>query len=316
MREVEVTSPSISVVIPLFNKRVWVREAVASALMQDWSPLEVIVVDDGSTDGGAASLTGFDERVRVFRQLNAGVSAARNRGVKEARGDWVAFLDADDRFVQGHLRKLVELSQMHPEAAILCSGYRGFWPDGHTREWLFTELGPGLVGDFFREQQRALTCVGANAIRREALAEFEEPFTVGMSFGEDQDCWFRVAERWPICYVPRIGVEIRKGYSGRVTDSEDRTQLLPCYERLAERIEQSDFPPHLRHSASVLVATHYLDVATHCARRGEMKHAWEVVQSRRAKADVRYWITAVLRLCAMQLGWWFKKRRFTSGLDT
>jgi len=307
MRGIEVTPPTISVVIPLFNKRDWVGEAVASALVQDCGPLEVIVVDDGSTDGGAASLTGFDDRVRVFQQPNAGVSAARNRGIKEARGDWVAFLDADDRFVQGHLRKLVELSQMHPEAAILCSGYRGFWPDGHTREWLFTELGPGLVGDFFRAQQRALTCVGANAIRREALAEFEEPFTVGMSFGEDQDCWFRVAERWPICYVPRIGVEIRKGYSGRVTDSEDRTQLLPCYERLAERIEQSDFPPHLRHSASVLVATHYLDVATHCARRGEMKHAWEVLGSRRAKADVRYWITAVLRLHAIQLGWWFKK---------
>jgi len=316
MPEAEVTAPSISVVIPLFNKRDWVGEAVASALMQDWPPIEVIVVDDGSTDGGADSLTGFDERVRIIQQPNAGESAARNRGIAAASGDWVACLDADDRFVQGHLRNLVELSRMHPEAVMLCSGYRGFWPDGHTREWSFAKLGPGVVRDFFKAQQRALTCVGANAIRREALTEFEEPFTVGMRFGADQDCWFRVAERWPVAYAPRIGVEIRKGVVGRVTDSEDRTALLPCYERLASRVEQSGFPPHLQSSANVLVATHYLDVATHCARRGEMKHAWEVVGSRPAKANLRYWLTAVFRIGAMQLGWWFKKRRWTSGVDT
>lgn len=316
MPETEVASPSISVVIPLFNKRAWVAEAVTSALIQDCSPLEVIVVDDGSTDSGLDSLTGFDERVHIITQPNAGVSAARNRGIAEARGEWIALLDADDRFVQGHLRNLVELSLMHPEAALLCSGYRGFWPDGHTREWSFPKLGPGLVGDFFEAQKQALTCVGANAIRREALADFDEPFTVGMGFGEDQDCWFRVAQRWPVAYVPRIGVEIRKGCVGRVTNSEDRTQLLPCYDRLAERVEQSEFPQHLRRSARVLVATHYLDAARHCGRRGEMKRAWEIVGSRRAKANVRYWTTAVLRLMAMQLVWWFKRQRRTGGLDT
>jgi glycosyltransferase involved in cell wall biosynthesis len=308
MRGAEVASPSISVVVPLFNKRAWVAEAVASALMQDWSPLEVIVVDDGSTDGGGASLTGFDERVRVFQQPNAGESAARNRGIAAARGDWVAFLDADDRFVQGHLRRLVELSRMHPEAAALCSGYRNFWPGGRTQERVLARLGHGMVRDFFKEQQRGLTCVGAIAIRREVLADFEEPFAVNMRFGADQDCWFRVAERWPFAYVPRIGVEIRKGVVGRVTDSDDRSELGPCYERLAERIEQGDFPSHLRRSASVLVATHYLDVATHCARRGEMARSRELVRSRRAKAHVRYWINAVLRLGAIQLGWWLKKR--------
>jgi glycosyltransferase involved in cell wall biosynthesis len=295
------TSPSISVVIPLFNKRGWVVEAVASALMQDWSPAEVIVVDDGSTDGGAASLTGFDERLRVLRQSNAGVSAARNRGIAEARGDWVAFLDADDRFLQGHFRRLVKLSRTHPEAAVLCCGYRNFWPDGRTQDRVLAGIGHGLVRDFFKAQRRGLTCVGAIAIRRCALAEFDEPFAVGMRYGEDPDCWFRLAERWPVAYVPRIGVEIRKGVDGRVSDSQDFSVLAPCFERLAERVEQGGFPSHLRRSARVLVAGSYLSAATHCAARGNFARSRELIQSREAKADLRLWITAVLRIWAIRL---------------
>ena len=299
MQGAEVAAPSISVVIPLFNKRPWVVEAVGSALMQDWSPLEVIVVDDGSTDGGAGLLTGIDSRVRVFRQTNAGVSAARNRGIAEARGDWVVFLDADDRFVQGRLRNLVELSLMYPQAAVLCCGYRNFWPDGRTQERVLTELGPGLVRDFFDAQRRGLTCVGAIAIRRSALAEFEEPFAVPWS--EDPDCWFRVAERWPVAYEPRIGVEIRKGVAGRRTDSEDFSVLAPCFERLAERVEQEGFPSHLRRSARVLVAMNYLSVATQCAARGNVERSRELIRSRRAKADLYLWIRAVLRIWAIRL---------------
>ncbi len=301
MQGVEVTSPSISVVIPLFNKRPWVVEAVGSALAQDWSPLEVIVVDDGSTDGGADLLTGFDSRVRVFRQTNAGESAARNLGIAEARGDWVAFLDADDRFVQGRLRSLVELSLMHPEAAVLCCGYRNFWPDGRTQERVLTQLGDGLVRDFFKEQQRGLTCVGAIAIRREALADFEEPFAVGMRIGPDTDFWFRLAERFSIAYTPRIGVEIRKDVAGRVTDSQDLSVLLPCFERLAERVEQEGFPSHLRRSARALVASRYLSVAAHRAAGGDFAGSREMIRSPRAKADRRQWIRAVLRIWAIRL---------------
>lgn len=89
-------APSISVVIPCYNASAWLRETLESALAQTLPPLEIIVVDDGSTDGSGEIAASFGEPVRVIRQENQGESVARNRGLDEARGEWTALLDADD----------------------------------------------------------------------------------------------------------------------------------------------------------------------------------------------------------------------------
>ena len=90
------SGPSISVVIPCCNAAAFLRATIASILGQTQSVLEVIVVDDGSTDDSASIAESFGPPVRVIRQPNQGESAARNRGIEAAVGEWVAFLDADD----------------------------------------------------------------------------------------------------------------------------------------------------------------------------------------------------------------------------
>src|SRR5262245_47409787 len=89
----------VSVLVPTYNRSKLVRRAVESALAQSYRRLEVLVVDDGSSDDTRQVIEGMDPRVRYIRQANAGVSAARNRGIAEARGEFVAFLDSDDEWL-------------------------------------------------------------------------------------------------------------------------------------------------------------------------------------------------------------------------
>ncbi|HEY1231714.1 MAG TPA: glycosyltransferase family 2 protein [Ramlibacter sp.] len=195
-----------SVVIPLYNKARYVHGAVHSVLAQTLPPHEVIVVDDGSSDNSAAIVEAIaDPRVRLVRQPNAGVSAARNRGIALATGDWIAFLDADDWY---HPEMLAALKQAHeacPEAGLLGAQSR-------TMQNVPEDPDPWPVSDSFFEveivddlRQRWMRTAPFNsssvAIRASLLREMGTCFIEGESHGEDLDMWFRVADRTPVAVV-------------------------------------------------------------------------------------------------------------------
>lgn len=114
----------ISIVIPLFNKASYIDRAMRSVLAQTYSDFEVIVVDDGSTDGGANIVESInDERIRLICQENAGVSAARNTGIKAAKGKWVAFLDADDEWMPGKLAMQIQVLQSYPDMVWIAGAF-------------------------------------------------------------------------------------------------------------------------------------------------------------------------------------------------
>jgi glycosyltransferase involved in cell wall biosynthesis len=108
----------VSVIVPVFNGERFLRPALESVLAQDYRPFELLVVDDGSSDGSAAIARSFAE-VTYLNQPNAGVAAARNAGLAAARGQFIAFLDQDDQWVAGKLRIQIEYLEAHPEIDFL-----------------------------------------------------------------------------------------------------------------------------------------------------------------------------------------------------
>ncbi|QJW98061.1 GT2 family glycosyltransferase [Frigoriglobus tundricola] len=182
----------VSVVIPTYNSGPLVVEAVASVLAQTRPAAEIVVVDDGSTDDTAARLAAFGPAVRYVRKDNGGVSTARNRGVAEATGDWIAFLDADDVW---HPRKLeVQCAALarRPDLCLLGTGtYR--WPGAHP------DPGAEPVVHAVRFDSLVVrNClVTSTVLARAETLRAAGPFDVALCGPEDHDMWIRVAQRAP-----------------------------------------------------------------------------------------------------------------------
>ncbi len=191
--------PQISVIIPLYNKEQTIARASRSVLRQTVPDFEVIVVDDGSTDAGPrlAESTG-DARLRLLRQANQGVSAARNRGVAEARSPWEAFLDADDEWKPTFLERIRHLANRFPDASVLATSYVFCGADGRAWYPLLRGIPPrpweGVLPDYFAVAARSDPPLwsSAVAVKREALLAVGG-FPVGITSGEDLLTWARLA---------------------------------------------------------------------------------------------------------------------------
>ena len=127
---------TISAVIPAYNRGALIGRAIESVLAQSRPPEEIIVVDDGSTDDTAERVRAFGDRVRYVFQPNGGGAAARNRGVEEARGEWIAFLDSDDTWLPEHLRLMeAAIVQTHGRAGFYFGDTQRTAAEGHRRLW-------------------------------------------------------------------------------------------------------------------------------------------------------------------------------------
>jgi glycosyltransferase involved in cell wall biosynthesis len=182
-------APSVSVVIPTFERRQSVIEAVVSALAQTRGEVEVIVVDDGSTDGTDAAVSAIDERVKVARRPNGGPAAARNTGIRHARAPLLAFLDSDDRWHPRHLEEMLRLLDSYPGAVLACTGGATRGADSLKRSAGVTYAAPAvLLG--------GLLYTSAVAVRRDAI-EAVGGFDESLRVTEDADLWCRLSLEGP-----------------------------------------------------------------------------------------------------------------------
>jgi glycosyltransferase involved in cell wall biosynthesis len=201
------------VVIPLYNKQTEIRRSINSVLGQTLAPAEVIVVDDGSTDGGAELVEAIgDPRIRLVRQPNAGVSAARNRGIALARSELIAFLDADDEWMPDHLRAICRLRDSFPQCQVFGTSYvfRVNEPAGNRRA-IFRGIPPepwdGVFEDYFAVAAKSdpPLCSSSVAATRTALQAIGG-FPVGIAQGEDLLTWARLAVRYRIGFSTKTSV--------------------------------------------------------------------------------------------------------------
>jgi glycosyltransferase involved in cell wall biosynthesis len=194
--------PLVSIIIPSYNHAQYLGDAIRSVLYQDYHDFEIIVVDDGSTDNSRELVAQFGDKVWYIYQENAGLSAARNAGIRAAKGSLIGVLDADDLYEPMFLNMLVDALKADPEADGAYCGYQfvdqenNLLPQIENRPVPSDELHHALLdGNFF---------VPESIFLRRYVYDEVGPFDVSLRACEDWDMWLRVTKKFKIIHVPDI----------------------------------------------------------------------------------------------------------------
>ena len=202
-----------SVVIPLYNKEHYIENTLRSVLNQTFGDYEIIVVDDGSSDGSlAAAARVQSDRIRLIQQENAGVSVARNTGIHNAKGEFICFLDADDEWRPEYLETIDQLTSAYPDSGFYATAYAVDMGNGKIN--LSTRLTPeqGVLPSYWLTLAKGYDFVwtSATTIRRQLLLD-AGCFRPGEKIGQDLDMWARVARINPtVAYSARICVNYNR----------------------------------------------------------------------------------------------------------
>lgn len=212
-----------SVVIPLYNKAHYIENTIRSVLHQTCQDFEVIVVDDGSSDDSLKLARKYEsDRVRVIAQENQGVSVARNTGIENARGKFIAFLDADDAWQENYLATIQGLTDQYPESDIFVTAYTVDMGNGKLHYSTRLDSESGCLPSYWLTLAKGYDFVwtSATVIRRNALLQ-AGLFKPGEKIGQDLDMWARVARINPrVAYSNKLCV-----YYNRAAEANARTRV-------------------------------------------------------------------------------------------
>jgi len=227
--------PKVSIIIPAYNRLPMLKEAVDSVLVQDFEDFELIVVDDGSTDGTAQEMERYGGRVKVFRHPeNRGVSAARNRGILHARGKYIAFLDSDDLWVKGKLKIQVAFLDDNPQYP-LCYADEIWIRKGKRVNPMLKHA--KYSGWIFEKCLPLCTISPSSAMMRKSLFQKVGLFDEALPVCEDYDFWLRVSARFPIFFIGRKLIMKRGGHSDQLSQrswGNDRYRVIALEKLLTE----------------------------------------------------------------------------------
>jgi len=196
----------ISIVIPLYNKEGQIANTLRTVLAQTYKDFEIVIVNDGSTDRSVDEVAKFtDPRIRLINQQNAGVSAARNHGIKEAKGEYIALLDADDEWKPDYLETQMSMTKQFPEAKVFATNYEFRDTSGKVTPTILRNIridgNTGILDNYFEVASTSHPPLWTSAIMalKEAL-EAVGGFPVGVRLGEDLITWAKLACKYKIAY--------------------------------------------------------------------------------------------------------------------
>ncbi len=268
---------NVSAVIPTWNRAEQVSRAVASVLAQTRPPEEVIVVDDGSTDGTAERLADEHPSVTVLHGEHRGVSAARNRGIEAARGDWIALLDSDDTWLPEKLEAQLGALAEAPKHR-LCHSDEIWIRDGRRVNPRRRHAKRG--GAIFRHCLPLCAISPSSAVIQRSLFADVGLFDETLPACEDYDLWLRVCSRWPVLYVDRPLVVKHGGHAdqlSRTVPALDRYRI-----RALVKILEEDCLGAEDRAAAVETLRAKIDVYGAGARkRGRLEEAAQLDELRR-----------------------------------
>ncbi len=304
-------SSEITVIIPLYNKEAEIERTVRSVLGQRTLPKEVIVVDDGSTDRSAEIIGRIgDPLIRLIRQENRGVSAARNRGLREATTPWVALLDGDDTWREGYLEEICRLMERYPGCGAYATGFEILNRGELTPANCPTSEGPV---DFFREAMRRYVLIPSTTTLNRELVLSLGAFPEGMRMGEDQHLWTRLARTAAVAFSPKCEVIYSRSASNRSATLWRPEQCATSLEAL--------YDPEASPLSNEYLARVALGKGLLVCSRGGTREARQTLERFRSTRLNRFAWWKLRLLCALpaswcsplltaynRLAWWVAKR--------
>lgn len=304
-----------SIVIPLYNKQDSIRRALQSVFDQvdyDATQYEVIVVDDGSNDNSLEIVNSIkrehgDRQITVYSQVNAGVSAARNRGLEIARSDYIAFLDADDTYEPNFLSEITGLINQFPSAAMFATAYRFVDTSAGTRRnagivGTQNSFEPQLLEDYFYSAANGDLPITSSSvcIRKNAL-EGVGGFPLGENMGEDQAVWSQIALKHPIAISPKVCANYFEATASSLMQVVAPSDEMPFSKRLQQQLDQGQVVNSQRSSLKKYIAGHLLDLVRRNLKAGDMSSARSLLDDRRTHKQFKRYLYWRAQFCVLRL---------------
>lgn len=273
-------NPSISVVIPLYNKAPHIRETLESVFAQTYPPDEVVVVDDGSTDNGFQIVSEISNpKLILVKQENQGVSKARNTGIGRAQGDYVAFLDADDFWNPNHLEELAKLIVNFPDLGLystaytLCTEGRYSVPISTFPPGFF-----GIINDFLNTYANNLSLVSSSTacVNRESIISIG-CFPENIDHGEDTITWVNMALRYRMAHSSLVTSVYNQDASNRASNKRD-DNVPTALVFLSGMINQNDSSEQLKSGAKRLFSRIAFYTSASKRESGEWKSILNIIK--------------------------------------